>query len=101
MTTHARTAAAFCFDETTTASGWARSTTKGESPSLDELTIQNQTDRFSPAIDVIDRIPVCSSRAPAFARRIAAAHAQEFGVHPQDVQLAVAILTILLEERTS
>ncbi|HTR22398.1 MAG TPA: phosphoketolase family protein, partial [Terriglobales bacterium] len=56
-----------------------------------ELAIQNQTDRFSLAIDAIDRIPrlrviAASVREDLLNRQIAAkSHAHEFGVDPQEV----------------
>ena len=56
-----------------------------------ELAIQNQADRFSLAIDAIDRIPrlrviAASVREDLLNRQIAAkSHAHEFGVDPQEV----------------
>jgi len=56
-----------------------------------ELAIQNQTDRFSLAIDAIDRIPrlrviAASVREDLLNRQITAkSHAHEFGVDPQEV----------------
>ena len=56
-----------------------------------ELAIQNQTDRFSLAIDAIDRMPRfqvkgASVREALLNQQIAAkSHAHEFGVDPQDI----------------
>ena len=56
-----------------------------------ELAIQNQTDRFSLAIDAIDRMPRFRTtgagvREALLNRQIAAkSHAHEFGVDPQDI----------------
>jgi xylulose-5-phosphate/fructose-6-phosphate phosphoketolase len=56
-----------------------------------ELAIQNQTDRFSLAIDAIDRMPRfhvtgASVREELLNRQIAAkGYAHEFGVDPQDI----------------
>jgi xylulose-5-phosphate/fructose-6-phosphate phosphoketolase len=56
-----------------------------------ELAIQNQTDRFSLAIDAIDRMPRfqvtgASVREDLLNQQIAAKnHAHEFGVDPQDI----------------
>jgi xylulose-5-phosphate/fructose-6-phosphate phosphoketolase len=56
-----------------------------------ELAIQNQTDRFSLAIDAIDRIPRfkltgASVREALLDRQIAVkSHAHEFGIDPQDI----------------
>jgi xylulose-5-phosphate/fructose-6-phosphate phosphoketolase len=56
-----------------------------------ELAIRNQTDRFSLAIDAIDRIPrFCetgsSVREALLDQQIACMqHAYEFGVDPQDI----------------
>jgi xylulose-5-phosphate/fructose-6-phosphate phosphoketolase len=56
-----------------------------------ELAIQNQTDRFSLAIDAIDRMPRfrvtgAGVRETLLNQQIAAkSHAHEFGVDPQDI----------------
>jgi xylulose-5-phosphate/fructose-6-phosphate phosphoketolase len=56
-----------------------------------ELAIQNQTDRFSLAIDAIDRMPRfqvtgASAREALLNEQIAAkSHAHEFGIDPKDI----------------
>jgi xylulose-5-phosphate/fructose-6-phosphate phosphoketolase len=56
-----------------------------------ELAIRNQTDRFSLAIDAVDRMPRCGVtgsgvREALLNRQIACKnHAWEFGIDPQDI----------------
>ena len=56
-----------------------------------ELAIRNQTDRFSLAIDAIDRMPrfrvtASSAREALLNQQIACkSHAYEFGIDPPDI----------------
>ena len=56
-----------------------------------ELAIQNQTDRFSLAIDAIDRMPRFQVKGAGVREALlnhqidAKNHAHEFGIDPQDI----------------